>query len=55
MYRILLGIITLALAFLMIFIEASAYKRKNGNDIDHPKNNLHMLYPPEGNSTQEKE
>lgn len=55
MYRILIGILTLALAFLMIFIEVSAYKRRNGNNVDHPKNNLHMMYPPTGSSTQEKE
>lgn len=55
MYRIVLGILILILALLMIFIEVSAYKRKNGNNVEHPKNNLHMLYPPTGGSAQEKE
>lgn len=55
MYRIILGILILILAFLMIFIEVSAYKRRNGNNVEHPKNNLHMLYPHKGGSAQEKE
>lgn len=57
MYRIILGILIFVLALLMIFIEVSAYKRRNGNatKIENPKNNLHMLHPPTGGSTQEKE
>lgn len=55
MYRIVLGILILMLALLMIFIEVSAYKRRNGTKIENPKNNLHMLHPPTGGSAQEKE
>lgn len=56
MYKIILCFAIFLLADLMIFIEVKAQRRRNGNKIDEPVSNLHMMYPPSGSGgSTEKE